>query len=165
MNNFSKVVDFQVTTPEDYMYADFFKKFFSEDHFYEDKDFIAYSIYEEQHAIVSNELLPGTSYSILVYKALKDVSTAGEIEKLLKKEGAIKSGSQALLLSVLQRKEDLPIGGHIISPEKIDILPEDGNGYRRHLGLTRYNQTKYGFDHGEASGVREGDYLMITKMA
>jgi hypothetical protein len=165
MNNFSKVANFQVTTPKDYVYADLFKKFFSEEHFYEDKDFIVCSIYEKQHAIVSNELLPGTSYSIVVYKALKDVSTAGEIEELLKEEGAIKSGSQALLLSVLQRKEDLPIGGHIISPEEIDILPEDDHGYRRHLGLTRYDQTKYGFDHGEASGLREGDYLMITKMA
>lgn len=161
MEKFLKVIHFIIQTPENYVPADHFNKI------YYDREncpgLACINIYKA-FGNVSKPLQPNTFYCMEIYKALEDVSASNDVDKFLKEKNAIKSGSQALVLAFFQNKSLLPIGDYIVSPEDFEILPDE-NGYKRHMGLIRFNQEEYGFDNGEAGGIRKGGYLMITKAA
>lgn len=148
-----KITSFEVQTSDDYLPG---KSFF--DKVIESADYC--NVYEK-HANVSVPLKPNTTYLLEVYRVLEDLSIRS-IDEILKQQNAIKSGSQALLLAFEQKKDFLPAGSHIVSPEEKEILPLDEHGYRRHMGLVRLG-SHFAFDNGEASSIRKGDYLMVTK--
>jgi len=152
--NIEKIISFEIRTPINFVPG---KAFFDE----VVGTANGYNVYDK-HANFSNELKSDTSYLIEIYEVLNDLNVR-EVDLILRKESAIKSGTQSLLLAFQQQREMIPIGKYVVSPEELEILPSDEHGYKKHMGIIRHKENVYHFDNGDASAIRRRDCIMITK--
>lgn len=70
---------------------------------------------------VTTALKPDTSYLLEIYEVLENLPVS-KIDEIIERQNAIKSGSQALFLAFEQKKNDIPIGVRIVSPEKLKFF-------------------------------------------